>query len=90
MNRREFLGTSLSTGAVIATTPLSLQSAERSAAQRAGSAQVTVKKLPIGVFNPPFRKLSLDEMLDKFSGLGIEAVVAGRSLKGAGLEEEIR
>jgi sugar phosphate isomerase/epimerase len=77
MNRREFLGTSLSTGAVIATTPLSLQSAERSAAQRAGSAQVTVKKLPIGVFNPPFRKLSLDEMLDKFSGLGIEAVEIG-------------
>ena len=35
------------------------------------------KSLPIGVFDPPFNKLSLDEMLDKFASLGIEAVEVG-------------
>ena len=29
------------------------------------------KSLPIGVFDPPFNKLSLDEMLEKFASLGI-------------------
>ncbi len=35
------------------------------------------KKLPVGVFNPPFRNLPLDEMIDKFSSMGIEAVEIG-------------
>ena len=35
------------------------------------------RSLPIGVFNPPFRKLTLDAMLDQFSKLGIEAVEIG-------------
>ena len=35
------------------------------------------KSLPIGVFDPPFNKLSTDEMLDKFVSLGIEAVEVG-------------
>jgi sugar phosphate isomerase/epimerase len=35
------------------------------------------RKIPIGVFDPVFEKLSLDEMIDKISGMGIEAVEIG-------------
>jgi sugar phosphate isomerase/epimerase len=84
MNRREFLGTSLTTGAAIATAPLSLgarnapaQASEAGQMKPQANSQASQKKLPIGVFNPPFRKLSLDEMLDKFSSLGVEAVEIG-------------
>ena len=74
MNRREFLGSSLTAGAALATTPLSGMGREGTSGQNAGSVP---RKLPIGVFNPPFRSLSLDDMLDKFSSLGIEAVEMG-------------
>ena len=77
MNRREFLGTSLSTGAALATAPLSAQALEVTNPQKVSGAQPGPKKLPIGVFNPPFHGLSLDQMLDKFSSLGIEAAEIG-------------
>jgi sugar phosphate isomerase/epimerase len=35
------------------------------------------KKIPIGVFDPVYEKLSLDEMLDKVSALGLEAMEIG-------------
>jgi hypothetical protein len=35
------------------------------------------KKIPIGVFYPVYEKLSLDEMLDKVSLLGLEAMEIG-------------
>ena len=35
------------------------------------------RKIPIGVFDPAFPKLSLDAMLDKVSGLGLEAMEIG-------------
>jgi sugar phosphate isomerase/epimerase len=35
------------------------------------------RKIPIGVFDPVYDKLSLDEMLEKISALGIEAVEIG-------------
>jgi sugar phosphate isomerase/epimerase len=35
------------------------------------------RKIPIGVFDPVFDKLSLDQMIDKISGMGIEAVEIG-------------
>ena len=35
------------------------------------------KKIPIGVFDPAYPNLSLDEMLDKVSGLGLEAMEIG-------------
>jgi sugar phosphate isomerase/epimerase len=35
------------------------------------------RKIPIGVFDPVFEKLSLDEMIDKISSMGIEAVEIG-------------
>ena len=72
MNRRQFLGT---TAAALASAPLSMPAAAQSASQDKPAAPV--KSLPIGVFDPPFNKLSLDEMLDKFVSLGIEAVEVG-------------
>ena len=35
------------------------------------------KKIPIGVFDPAYPNLSLDEMLDKVSALGLEAMEIG-------------
>jgi sugar phosphate isomerase/epimerase len=36
-----------------------------------------LRKIPIGVFDPVYDKLSLDEMLEVMSGLGLEAVEIG-------------
>ncbi|MGH9502275.1 MAG: sugar phosphate isomerase/epimerase family protein [Terriglobales bacterium] len=36
-----------------------------------------LRKIPIGVFDPAFPKLSLEEMIDKFADLGVEAVEIG-------------
>src|ERR1700758_4586403 len=72
MNRRQFLGT---TAAAIASAPLSGVAPAQPVGQEGPSAPK--KSLPIGVFDPPFNKLSLDEMLDRFASLGIEAVEVG-------------
>ncbi|MGC2404484.1 MAG: sugar phosphate isomerase/epimerase [Acidobacteriaceae bacterium] len=72
MNRRQFIG---STAAALVSPPLS---ASASAQIKEAS---PVRKLPIGVFDPPFNKLSLDEMLEKFSSMGIEAVEVGAAGK---------
>lgn len=77
MNRREFIGTSLSAGAVMASGPLALGVGGATGDEHGGSGPSSPRKLPIGVFNPPFRELSLDAMLDKFSSLGVEAVEIG-------------
>jgi sugar phosphate isomerase/epimerase len=37
----------------------------------------SLRKIPIGVFDPVYDKLSLDEMLDVVSGLGMEAMEIG-------------
>jgi sugar phosphate isomerase/epimerase len=73
MNRRQFLGT---TAAALVSAPLSSTASAQAAAED-NKAATPKKSLPIGVFDPPFNKLSLDEMLDKFAGLGIEAVEVG-------------
>src|SRR5947209_10446451 len=39
--------------------------------------QNTARKIPIGVFDPVYEKLSLDQMIDKISALGLEAVEIG-------------
>ncbi len=72
MNRRQFLGT---TAAALASAPLSVAAPAPSAPQDKPS--TPKKSLPIGVFDPPFNKLSLDEMLDRFASMGIEAVEVG-------------
>jgi sugar phosphate isomerase/epimerase len=37
----------------------------------------SLRKIPIGVFDPVYEKLSLDEMLDRVSSLGLEAMEIG-------------
>ena len=76
MNRREFLGT---TAAALATGPTSLAAAQGTqfSANETPTRSAVTKSLPIGVFNPPFRHLTLDQMLEKFSQLGVEAVEIG-------------
>jgi sugar phosphate isomerase/epimerase len=58
----------------------SAASAERTtgAARAAGrGAAGSLRKIPIGVFDPVYDKLSLDQMLEVMSGLGMEAVEIG-------------
>ena len=76
MDRRQFLGT---TAAALASGPLSLAASESAqpSPKDNHSPGAQRKTLPIGVFNPPFRNLSLDQMLAKFSSLGIEAAEIG-------------
>jgi len=37
----------------------------------------SLRKIPIGVFDPVYEKLSLDEMVDRVSALGLEAMEIG-------------
>jgi sugar phosphate isomerase/epimerase len=75
VTRREFL---LSSGSLLAATP----AVRGAASSGTGSAGVpgmakdgtSPAKIPIGVFDTVYFHLSLDEMLDKMSSLGIEAV----------------
>jgi sugar phosphate isomerase/epimerase len=53
---------------------LAPRSGDFAATQSGGSAK---RKIPIGVFDPVYDKLSLDEMLDKVSALGLEAMEIG-------------
>ena len=50
-------------------------SASASGASQAGSS--SMRKIPIGVFDPVYDKLSLDEMLERVSALGLEAMEIG-------------
>ena len=72
MDRRQFLGT---TAAALASGPLSLAASESAqpSPKDNHSPGAQCKALPIGVFNPPFRNLSLDQMLAKFPAWGIFA-----------------
>ena len=79
VSRRSFLAT---TGSVLAAAPAvrsaSSKPTEGPRALRAASeAETPMRKIPIGVFDPVYDHLSLDEMLEKISALGIEAVEMG-------------
>ena len=84
VNRREFLSRT-GTGLLAATLPpaASWAAADSTlAAPAAGTTRSTnpagtKKKIPIGVFDPVYDQLSLDEMLDKVSALGLEAMEIG-------------
>jgi sugar phosphate isomerase/epimerase len=86
-NRREFL---TATGGLVAATlasaePLSALSASAGAGPTSASqpnpaqssAANSPRKLLIGVFDPVYNKLSLDQMLEKISALQLEAVEIG-------------
>jgi len=86
IDRRQFLATtggSLFAAAVPTGTKLAgaahnadLNSASASAGYSQAS-NTSLRKIPIGVFDPVYEKLSLDEMLDKVSALGLEAMEIG-------------
>jgi sugar phosphate isomerase/epimerase len=77
-NRRQFLGL---TGGLLGVTfsAMNASAAEpaSSAPARAALPADKLRKIPIGVFDPVYEKLSLDEMLDVISALGLEAVEIG-------------
>lgn len=80
LGRRQFL--TASGGALLASSvPLSPKNA--AAAELAASSAnplafpSSARKIPIGVFNPVYGNLSLDEMLDRVSALGLEAIEVG-------------
>ena len=50
---------------------------EHASIGRDQAASASLRKIPIGVFDPVYEKLSLDEMLDKVSALGLEAMEIG-------------
>src|SRR5260370_1032970 len=86
IDRREFL-TATGTGLLAASMPgvanradLSGRAVATSSSAAASSAQASsgaLRKIPIGVFDPVYEKLSLDEMLDRVSALGLEAMEIG-------------
>src|SRR5437016_14181964 len=77
-SRRNFLAAS---GGLIAAAAAGNTSAFGAVAtQESGSrplASGAARKIPIGVFDPAFPDMPLDEMLEKFSGWGVEAVELG-------------
>ena len=79
VSRRSFLA---ATGGMLAATPLvgSLDSKAGAAPEAfppAPAAENAVRKIPIGVFDPVTTTYRLDEILEKISALGIEAVEMG-------------
>jgi sugar phosphate isomerase/epimerase len=72
-SRRTFIGAA----AGILTAALSASSAATRASASTFPADTPKRKIPIGVFDPVYDKLSLDQMLDTISALGLEAVEIG-------------
>ena len=79
VTRRGFLA---ATGSVLAATPVVSGTGAKAveapeAFPAAHAAEAAKRKIPIGVFDPVYDHLSLDEMLEKISALGMEAVEMG-------------
>jgi sugar phosphate isomerase/epimerase len=86
LDRREFIaatGGGLLASAVPGTTHWMDGSGQGTVAEAAASGAKksgmpgSLRKIPIGVFDPVYEHLSLDEMLDKVSALGLEAMEIG-------------
>ncbi len=74
-SRRDFLATTGGLFAAAAAGPLaSTATASRSSFNPLPEG---AKKIPIGVFDPAFPDLPLDQMIEKFAGWGVEAVEIG-------------
>ena len=86
VNRRDFLSQTGS-GLLAATIPMtagwppdysrSKETTESAARVSAPPTAGSKKKIPIGVFDPVYDHLSLDEMLDRVTALGLEAMEIG-------------
>src|SRR6266404_2297600 len=84
VNRREFLS---QTGSGLVAAALPVPGAWHTASEFAHDSEgsptrsffpaATKRKIPIGVFDPVYDHLALDEMLDKVSALGLEAMEIG-------------
>jgi sugar phosphate isomerase/epimerase len=75
--RRGFLAT---TGSVIAgavATPRALAAAAPQSENSPAGAPGLRRKIPIGVFDPAFPDLTLDQLVEKYSSLGVEAAEIG-------------
>lgn len=78
VNRRQFLGATSSALAIAAAAgELPASASARPSNSAPEQTPHKRKKIPIGVFDPVYEKLSLDEMLDKVSALGLEAMEIG-------------
>src|SRR5437016_2333498 len=86
VNRRQFLtktGSGLAAAAVLpssawsAISESSVPSDVSHALPHPSPSAGAKKKIPIGVFDPVYENLSLDEMLDKVAALGLEAMEIG-------------
>ena len=77
--RRDFLKVAGGAVAAAAATPVALGMAEATGPQAAAGMKPAAhaRKIPIGVFDPVYDRFSLDEMLDKVSALGLEAMEIG-------------
>ena len=79
VNRRQFIGV---TSGTIATMAAGGSLATRAAAAEGSTGKPDQeshkrKKIPIGVFDPVYKDLTLDQMLEKVSALGLEAMEIG-------------
>lgn len=75
--RRRFLAT---TGSVIAgavARPRALSAAVPQSEDSPAGAPASRRKIPIGVFDPAFPDLTLDQLVEKYSSLGVEAAEIG-------------
>jgi len=80
VNRRTFLsqtGSGLLAATLPATGSFRVASEPPSFSAAASAAAGAKKRIPIGVFDPVYEHLSLDEMLEKVSALGLEAMEIG-------------
>jgi len=80
VNRRTFLsqtGSGLLAATLHATGSFRVASEPPSFSAAATAAAGAKKRIPIGVFDPVYEHLSLDEMLEKVSALGLEAMEIG-------------
>src|SRR5208283_1896573 len=76
LDRREFLAAG-SAGLLAAAVPPQSASRHPSYFTEVQASTSAKKKIPIGVFDPVYDKLSLDQMIDKINSLGLEAVEIG-------------
>ena len=79
VTRRGFLGAAGATMAAAAagSVPRAKAATQSGSNVKSGQKTRSRKKIPIGVFDPVYEKLSLDEMLEKVSALGLEAMEIG-------------
>src|SRR5215472_2556098 len=82
IDRRDFLtaaGGALAAGALTAAadSPRDSQPNLTSETSRSATPAGSLRKIPIGVFDPVYEHLTIDEMLDKVSALGFEAMEIG-------------